>query len=427
MKNMEFESIAEASGNFLIYNTENNVQFDRIAVRMLSSDLPYFLIPAKTMTKYDKKIVKYDIGSLRGISEIKMRMSKKECCTLISNMLRPLTRCSEWLLDYHHLLFKKENIFYSGEGYEIKYIYILDNDFECSDSEISDLFKDIFRKAEIMDDKMFQIDLLQYLLDSSFTLKGFEDMINQEMRSGRSAASESPVKQSYVQSAARRAYEEPASAAVRQDSAPEETAPPVLSAKAEEQLFGAPEGAEDIPDIFADKPGKKAKAPKKSAGGDNEKKSSSKKGILGFLGKKKASAAEVSEDNDFTVLEGAYEGDEKTEFVSAQLVLSSADFADCPKVIPVVMGPQGKFTMGRKRSGPSEVDFEFPSECSKISRSHCCITKDGSDYMISDLNSSNGTYVDGQRLEPGKWVILSDGASVMLGSNTVVFTFQIMM
>ena len=57
-----------------------------------------------------------------------------------------------------------------------------------------------------------------------------------------------------------------------------------------------------------------------------------------------------------------------------------------------------QLTMGRDPK--SSVVFEDQ----EISRRHAAIAeKDGKSYL-QDLGSSNGTYLNGQQLEPGKWV-----------------------
>ena len=71
MNTLELESISEATGNYLIYNAAPEYNFDRIAVKMLASDLPAFLAPVKIMNKFDTCVVKYDTGSYKSISSIK--------------------------------------------------------------------------------------------------------------------------------------------------------------------------------------------------------------------------------------------------------------------------------------------------------------------------------------------------------------------
>lgn len=51
-----------------------------------------------------------------------------------------------------------------------------------------------------------------------------------------------------------------------------------------------------------------------------------------------------------------------------------------------------------------------------ISRVHCCITQKGEQYFVSDLNSTNGTFLDGKEILPGSEVLLCDGAMLRVAT-----------
>ncbi len=55
----------------------------------------------------------------------------------------------------------------------------------------------------------------------------------------------------------------------------------------------------------------------------------------------------------------------------------------------------------------------------EISRSHCCITQDAGVLMISDLKSTNGTFVDGRRITAP--VKLTDGCLVRIGRHQLKY------
>ncbi|MBI4552366.1 MAG: FHA domain-containing protein [Candidatus Latescibacteria bacterium] len=58
-----------------------------------------------------------------------------------------------------------------------------------------------------------------------------------------------------------------------------------------------------------------------------------------------------------------------------------------------------------------------------ISRKHAKITEQGGQYLIEDLNSTNYTFVNKQRLDPGQPQPLSPGDEIRLGR--LVFTFMV--
>nr|WP_314463997.1 DUF6382 domain-containing protein [uncultured Clostridium sp.] len=66
------------------------------------------------------------------------------------------------------------------------------------------------------------------------------------------------------------------------------------------------------------------------------------------------------------------------------------------------------------------VDYVLDGEA--ISRIHAKIVKDGSDYWISDLNSTNGTYVNGRLLETNETVLLNMGDEIFIANFAFIFT-----
>jgi pSer/pThr/pTyr-binding forkhead associated (FHA) protein len=50
-----------------------------------------------------------------------------------------------------------------------------------------------------------------------------------------------------------------------------------------------------------------------------------------------------------------------------------------------------------------------------ISRIHARIDYNGASYTVTDLNSTNGTYVNGMQLDPNETVELTEGDEVRFG------------
>lgn len=75
-----------------------------------------------------------------------------------------------------------------------------------------------------------------------------------------------------------------------------------------------------------------------------------------------------------------------------------------------------EFLIGRQK----EADFSL-SESRSVSRRHACIRVDGGKYYLSDLNSTNFTFLNGQKLAPGRRAQLSDGDEIMVGKEKLIF------
>ena len=73
----------------------------------------------------------------------------------------------------------------------------------------------------------------------------------------------------------------------------------------------------------------------------------------------------------------------------------------------------GSYTIGRR----SQNDVHLPDK--SISRQHCRIDYDGEFYWIVDLDSHNGTYVNGRRVSR---CMLYDGDLIEIGTVQVSFS-----
>ena len=58
-----------------------------------------------------------------------------------------------------------------------------------------------------------------------------------------------------------------------------------------------------------------------------------------------------------------------------------------------------------------------------VSRQHCALRRDGSRLIVTDLNSMNGTYLNGERLIPWRDYVVGDGARLILGTLHVTIYF----
>lgn len=78
---------------------------------------------------------------------------------------------------------------------------------------------------------------------------------------------------------------------------------------------------------------------------------------------------------------------------------------------------KNRFVIG-KSSG--DVDFRIVGN-GTVSRKHCQILKRGTDYYVEDLGSTNGTYIDGAKLEPNDPGLISDGQKLLISDERFVF------
>ncbi len=73
--------------------------------------------------------------------------------------------------------------------------------------------------------------------------------------------------------------------------------------------------------------------------------------------------------------------------------------------------------------GRSSANADYVISVDSISRQHACLRVDGDTLTIEDMNSMNGTSLDGVRLMPGEARVIRDGAGLTLGDIHLVAHF----
>ena len=95
----------------------------------------------------------------------------------------------------------------------------------------------------------------------------------------------------------------------------------------------------------------------------------------------------------------------------------SLHLMDSGKILP--LASRNEFTLGRLSEGqPIMPDIDltpYQAYASGVSRLHAVVKRDNHRVAVMDLGSSNGTYVNGRRLNPHTEESLSHGDIVALG------------
>ncbi len=90
---------------------------------------------------------------------------------------------------------------------------------------------------------------------------------------------------------------------------------------------------------------------------------------------------------------------------------------DTGQVLP--LSERNEFTLGRISEGQPimpDIDLSpYQAYASGVSRLHAVIKRDASRVLLMDLGSSNGTYINGKRLNPNEETPLGNGDVVALG------------
>jgi hypothetical protein len=95
----------------------------------------------------------------------------------------------------------------------------------------------------------------------------------------------------------------------------------------------------------------------------------------------------------------------------------SLHLMDSGKILP--LASRNEFTLGRLSEGqPIMPDIDltpYQAYASGVSRLHAVVKRDANRAVVMDLGSSNGTYLNGRRLNPHTEEALSHGDVIALG------------
>ena len=96
---------------------------------------------------------------------------------------------------------------------------------------------------------------------------------------------------------------------------------------------------------------------------------------------------------------------------------------------PLEVFVRTEMIVGRSSIGSSirpDIDLgPYDGQKLGVSRSHAALKMQGETIVITDLESSNFTYINGERLYPHETRVLRHGDEIQLGKLTVKVTFKL--
>jgi len=101
--------------------------------------------------------------------------------------------------------------------------------------------------------------------------------------------------------------------------------------------------------------------------------------------------------------------------------------ASLPPVIQVSLAAGELFTIGRIDTtiGKKKSSFEFDKKTKAVSQRHAAIERDNNCYLIIDLSSSAGTYINNKRLPPNTPYELKAGTRVSFGNCGADYVWEV--
>ena len=80
--------------------------------------------------------------------------------------------------------------------------------------------------------------------------------------------------------------------------------------------------------------------------------------------------------------------------------------------------PEGEFVIGKSATNVNYTIADNPA----VSRVHCTIIKKNGVYYVRDENSTNATYVNGERVLPGTEHLLLNNCKLLLGDEEFIYS-----
>ncbi|HLY29031.1 MAG TPA: FHA domain-containing protein [Aggregatilineales bacterium] len=95
---------------------------------------------------------------------------------------------------------------------------------------------------------------------------------------------------------------------------------------------------------------------------------------------------------------------------------------------PIEVNPENEVVIGRtERNSPTIPDIDLAQYNAMelgVSRQHARLKRDDNTIALSDLSSTNGTFINGQQLHPHDVRVLHDGDEVRLGKMVINVQFK---
>lgn len=427
----EIESKQSLSGAVLIVRFPEK-DLDSKALYTIEADQPDFLIPFRYRTMDGQIECMYQLGNRSKLQYRYGRRSPEEYLEFWEQLLQPLLDCGDWFLKPFSFVLDTRYLYIDTNGKTISYLYVPTRQDYADFDDLKAMAAELSKQNPVTDTGLENKVLRAIMQD--FQPKDFLRML-------RETAGKAPVKQPEPEFAAGSVYEQAGKDMPLSGDLEEKEVP-----------FAEYEPMADPEEIVINLDGKKKKEKKAKKekgkglfGGKKEKQElekkqkdkSSKEIILGagadmipdpmmsapsvVSGPRSSAAAPVYhaeiEEIELTQLDDAYN----------RTCLRLVGDPNLPREIPVEIQMGRAFTIGRfdVSVGHPQSDFEFDKNTKSVSRHHAAIERetDGS-YILVDLSSSAGTFLDGQRLRPNVPYPLARGSKVSFGTSGADYIWE---
>ena len=419
---------------------------DKKAFNTILFDLPAFVLPFSHRFVEGQIELTYQIGNRSKLAYLSGNRTPGDYVDMWLAILQPLLNCGNWFMNPFSFVLNPEHLYFDKTRKSVSYVYIPSKQ-ACSDNDtLKSMVTDIAKKNNVSDINLENkvIWAIQDFNPNEFLqlIKPYKSNINQGIVNRQTPPAPIPSPPPGYQPAQNVLPTQNAQASrqtplnipsVPQTPATTQKKPDDISInlsnngkalkseKPKGGLFGSKKVKEPKP----------IKESKKTGKEKNKKKGSQQDIIQGAVAEIPLSpvtpgpareqwpyqgyaapnySQPISVADDLTYVEKKVTGTVKLRYVG---------IGNHPDTILVDIAVGGLFTIGRfdVSVGKKQSDFEFEQKTKAVSRRHAAIERSSGGYSIVDMDSSAGTFLNGQKLPPNAPFKLENGCRVSFGHS----------
>jgi len=435
-------------------------ELDKKALYTIQVDRPGFLLPFRYKSVDGIIEFVYQIGVNCKLQHLSGSRDPGEYLKLWTSLLSPLLDCGDWFLKPYSFVLSTEYLYCDKNSGSVSYIYI-PSVRECSGYDsLSEMAVEVSKLITVADVSLENKVLRAIMQD--FNPDGFLRMLKSYAASSSPPAQPRPVSMQDAAPAGFDLLAAPASASVPVHALKQESPPapkpdnlpapkPISPPAPESSAVPARDNVQSAPgDIFISIPSKGSQ-PRKKAGEPKDledswtheardpKKSRSVGGLFyrnkedhpgtppgGLSAVQQTSRPCQDAEPVFAPSFGYNDETQCIQAVSGATGFRLVGSDLLPPMIELRISIGDVFTIGRydAASGKRQSSFEFDKMTKAISRRHAAIERSAAGYSITDLTSSAGVFVNGQKLPPNTPYDLIHGCRVSFGNAGADYVWE---
>lgn len=447
------------TGATLIVKIPEN-EIDKKALFTIQTDMPPFMIPFHHYCSDGEALFVYNIGMFCKLQYMTGNRAAKEYAQLWISVLNPLLECTDWFMQPNAFLLDAEYLYYDKDKNSCCFIYIPSIRNISEHTQLKELAADVSKFISV-DDVVLENKVLRAIMknfDPDDLLKTLRTTMTQNEKENISEKSQRKADMA-DESGYYDEIESALSDKVLTDI--EYTEPEREDDNRTKDSESLSYSSDEIVIEFPENRGysKKDRGQAKEKKQKEKKESRNKVGVLGGLFDRIRNFGEHSDhtmqaghsfadnsiqdiyekkhhepshffpNSDMQMMREDIQMQWETETQSLHtsgVRLRSIGRAEFPLFIEVDIEDGEIFSIGKFDAaiGRPQSSFEFGKKTKGVSRRHCIIKRVADEYILIDLNSSAGTFVNNERLPPNTACKLINGCRISLGNSGADYVWE---